>query len=362
MAEFKKMIEHKTIVVTGGAGFVGSSLIHTLRRTTDSRIIAFDNLRRRGSELNLERFKDSGVEFVHGDVRLPSDWESLPAFDLLIDCSAEPSVTQGTTGSGWPLIENNLVSTAHCLEAARRNDAALMLLSTSRIYPIRSLESLTWEEQGTRYAWLDEQPLPGVSSQGVSELFPLQGARSLYGATKLASEYLLQEYHYLHGMPVMVNRCGVLAGPWQMGKVDQGVVSLWVARHYFEKPLCYKGFGGTGKQVRDVLHIDDFSDLLLEQLKHKEKWDATPYNVGGGLSSSTSLLELTRLCREVTGHSFELAKEEKTSEVDLRIYLTDNSRVSQEFNWKPKRNMQDIVESIYQWIDQSPPGLQKILG
>lgn len=356
------MIEHKTIVVTGGAGFVGSSIIHALHEQTDSRIIAFDNLRRRGSELNLERFKDLGVEFVHGDVRLPSDWESLPAFDLLIDCSAEPSVHQGTTGSGWPLIENNLVSTAHCLEAARKNNAALMLLSTSRIYPIETLERLAWEEGETRYEWLDDQAVPGVSSQGVTEDFPLPGARSLYGATKLASEYLLQEYHYLHNMPVMVNRCGVLAGPWQMGKVDQGVVSLWVARHYFEKPLCYKGFGGTGKQVRDVLHIDDFTDLLLKQLQHKELWNAKPYNVGGGREASTSLLELTKLCQEITGRSVPLSKEEETSSVDLRIYLTDNSRVNQDFSWKPQRKMKDTVESIYNWIDQSPPGLQKILG
>ncbi|MFK7777308.1 MAG: NAD-dependent epimerase/dehydratase family protein [Gimesia sp.] len=356
------MIEHKRIVVTGGAGFVGSSIIHALREQTDAQIIAFDNLRRRGSELNLERFKEIGVEFIHGDARLPSDWEALPDFDLLIDCAAEPSVLQGTTGSGWPLIENNLVTTAHCLEAARRNDAAFMLLSTSRIYPIQTLESLKWKEQETRYEWLDEQTVAGVSSAGVTEEFPLPGARSLYGATKLASEYLLQEYHYLHGMPVMVNRCGVLAGPWQMGKVDQGVVSLWVARHYFEKPLCYKGFGGTGKQVRDVLHIDDFSDLLLKQLKQKDLWNAKPYNVGGGREVSTSLLELTKLCQKITGHSIPLSKEEETSSVDLRIYLTDNERVTKDFDWKPQRSMPDIVESIYRWIDESPPSLQKILG
>lgn len=356
------MIEHKNIVVTGGAGFVGSSIILALKKRTDARIIAFDNLRRRGSELNLERFKELGIEFIHGDVRLPGDWESLPAFDLLIDCSAEPSVLQGTTGSGWPLIENNLVSTAHCLEAARRNDAAIMFLSTSRIYPIPTLESLAWEEQETRFEWLDDQPVRGVCSRGISESFPLEGARSLYGATKLASELLLQEYHYLHGMPVMVNRCGVLAGPWQMGKVDQGVVSLWVARHYFEKPLCYKGYGGSGKQVRDVLHVDDFSDLLMEQLKQKEFWNAKPYNVGGGYDVSTSLRELTKLCQEVTNRSVTLTTEENTSAVDIRIYLTDNTRVTQDFGWKPRRGMRDIVESIYQWIDESPPNLQKILG
>ena len=114
-----------------------------------------------------------------------------------------------------------------------------------------------YEEQSTRFVWTTEQNAPGFSAEGIAEDFALNGARSLYGATKLAAELLLQEYAYSYRMPVLVNRCALLAGPWQMGKVDQGVITLWVARHAYGLPLRYTGFGGQGKQVRDVLHIED---------------------------------------------------------------------------------------------------------
>ena len=125
--------------------------------------------------------------------------------------------------------------------------------------------------------------------EGVAEAFPLNGPRSFYGASKLSSELLIAEYVHSYGLKALINRCGVLAGPWQMGKVDQGVVTLWVARHYFRRSLSYCGFGGHGKQVRDVLHVDDLSDLIWKQLQSVNDWDGEVYNVGGGRENSTSL-------------------------------------------------------------------------
>ena len=113
-------------------------------------------------------------------------------------------------------------------------------------------------------------------------------------------------------MPAIINRCGVLAGPWQMGKVDQGVITLWVARHVFGLPLKYIGYGGLGKQVRDVLHVNDLFDLIVLQMSSPESWDGRIYNVGGGREVSVSLLELTELCRRATGREVPIGRVPET--------------------------------------------------
>ena len=100
----------------------------------------------------------------------------------------------------------------------------------------------------------------------------------------------------------MINRCGVIAGPWQMGKVDQGVFTFWLLHHHFGRPLTYIGYGGTGQQVRDLLHVDDLVELVDEQLADPTRWDGFVGNVGGGREVSLSLLETTALCRELTGN------------------------------------------------------------
>jgi len=147
-----------------------------------------------------------------------------------------------------------------------------------------------------------------------------------------------------------------------MGKVDQGVVTLWAARHHFGKPLKYLGFGGRGKQVRDMLHIEDLFDLLCRQMASPQLWDGRVYNVGGGNDVSSSLNELTTICREVTGNSVDITPEPETSDVDLRIYVTDAQQVSSEFDWSPRRTVRSIVEDIHAWLVAHHEDLTNILG
>jgi CDP-paratose 2-epimerase len=357
----------ESVLITGGAGFVGSNLALLFRRAMPGlAVTALDNLKRRGSELNVPRLRDAGIAFVHGDVRCPEDLEALPAFDLLIDCSAEPSVQAGVAGgaAGTPLyvLHTNLTGTINCLELARRRGAAFLFLSTSRVYPIATLNGLPFEEADTRFRWIARPGAAGFSEHGIAEDFPLAGARSFYGASKLACEQVLQEYVYNYGMKALINRCGILTGPWQMGKVDQGVVTLWVAGHYFGKPLRYTGFGGQGKQVRDLLHVEDLFDLLMRQLRMLDKWDGRVYNVGGGPGVSVSLLELTQLCERVTGRRLPIAPVPETAAVDLRIYLTDARKAQQDFGWKPSRSAEQIVRDIHQWIDRHADSLKPILS
>ena len=162
-------------------------------------------------------------------------------------------------------------------------------------------------------------------------------------------------------MPAVINRCGILAGPWQMGKVDQGVITLWVAHHYFGRPLRYIGFGGRAKQVRDLLHVDDLFDLLVLQLAVPAVWDGRIYNIGGGNDVSVSLRELTELCAAETGRRLSVAAAPETSSVDLRIYLSDTRKAQAELGSAPSRNVPTILRDIHRWIDENRACLEDIL-
>jgi CDP-paratose 2-epimerase len=350
------------VLIPGGAGFVGSSLAIALKtRHPDWEITCFDNLRRRGSELNLPRFKSLGIEFVHGDVRSPSDLDpSVFEVDTILDCSAEPSVLAGFSSPQY-VLQTNLLGTINLLELARQVRARLLFLSTSRVYPIQALKSLNLKELPTRFELASDQSLPGASAEGISEAFALQGARSLYGTTKLASELLIEEYRDAYGLPAIINRCGVLTGPWQMGKVDQGVFVLWVAAHYFGKPLSYIGFGGTGKQVRDLLHVDDLLQLVDYQLDHFSELDGSVFNVGGGTANSLSLLETTHLCQEITGNRIEIRSVLEERPGDMPVFITDSAKVIQQTGWKPMKAPPTTLQEIYDWIVQNEETLRTVL-
>lgn len=350
------------VLVTGGAGFIGSHLSMGLKAYREQRVIALDSLKRRGSELNLPRLRDAGVEFLHGDIRNPEDLEAVGDVEVVIECSAEPSVLAGFDGSPAYLINTNLAGTVNCLEFARKCGAAVLFLSTSRVYPFEAIAGLNLREDATRFVLEDGQPLPGASAQGIAEDFSLDGPRSLYGATKLCSELLLTEYVHAYGLKAVVNRCGVVAGPWQMGKIDQGVVVLWMARHIFGGRLSYIGFGGQGKQVRDVLHVDDLLRLVLHQLDHLDALSGRTFNVGGGLFSSASLLELTNLCQAISGRKVEIGRDPVERPADIPLYVTDHRRVTVDTGWVPQKDMQTILSDIHAWIVTHRDRLEPILG
>ena len=346
------MTQYENILVTGGAGFVGSNLALWLKlHFPNATVLALDNLKRRGSEVTLPRLRHGGVRFLHGDVRNREDLHlDQHKIDLIVECSAEPSVLAGYGEAPDYLLNTNLFGTINCLELARRTGSDVLFLSTSRVYPIAALSALNLHEEPTRFVLDEEQTLPGASVHGISERFPLEGSRSMYGATKLCSELVIQEYSSMYGIRAIINRCGVLTGPWQMGKVDQGVFTLWIAMHYFERELSYIGWGGAGKQVRDLLHIDDLAELLGYELANFDKLQGQTFNVGGGITSSLSLLETTMLCQQITGKSIPVRTVESNRPADMPLYITDNRRVSEATGWRPRHTPEQTLRSIYDWI------------
>lgn len=353
----------RRVLITGGAGFVGGNLaVGLAARHPDWELIALDNLHRRGSELNLPRLEAAGVSFIRGDVRESSDLMDLETIDALIECSAEPSAVIEADGETAYSVHTNLVGAYNCLELARRDGAQLVFLSTSRVYPFAALNRVDYSEQATRFELCGEQRLAGVSAAGISEAFTLEGPRTLYGATKLAAEILIAEYRSRFGLSAVIDRCGVIAGPWQMGRVDQGVFAFWVLHHHFALPLRYIGYGGTGKQVRDLLHVDDLIELIEEQVLDPDRWDGVTANVGGGRERGLSLLEATEICRALTGNQvpIEPAPEERYG--DVPIYLSDCRLLFERTDWRPSRTSEAVLGEIHQWVEANSAAVAGALG
>ena len=352
----------RSYLITGGAGFVGSSIALRLKAAEPgAKVLALDNLKRRGSELNLPRLRAAGVEFMHGDVREHSDLKGIPKIDALIECSAEPSVVAGYQGGAQYVQDTNLMGTLNCLDLVARDKADLLFLSTSRVYPIAAINAMC-SELPDRFA-IDPAKTPvGAGVAGIGENFPLAGARTLYGATKLASELMIEEYANMHGFRYVVNRCGVIAGPWQMGKTDQGFILLWLARHHWKLPLSYIGFGGKGKQVRDVLHVQDLCDLVLLQLGNMDLVNAHVLNVGGGAANSDTLRGFTDRCAALTGNGLEVGSDGNDRPGDIKLYVTDNARVSRLTGWTPQRNIDHVLSDSFDWLRQHEDQLRVIVA
>jgi CDP-paratose 2-epimerase len=348
------------ILITGGAGFIGGALARYLR--LENTVVIMDNLRRRGSEWNLDRLRSEGVNFVHGDIRNPGDLDSIEGtFDVLIEASAEASVHAGIKDSPRYVLDTNLLGALNCLDFARQRCEGVVFLSSSRVYSIKPLTQLPLVKLPTRFELSDNCNIAGISSNGILESFPCNAPRSYYGASKLAAEVLCQEYASYGGLSVVINRCGVIAGPGQFGTTDQGVFTLWVARHYFGRPLKYTGFGGKGLQVRDLLHPDDLCELVGRQLKSLNLVSGHTFNVGGGRSGSVSLQEFTQLCQKATGREVDIAEDPSTSPVDIPWYVTDHTQVTSLLDWAPQRDPNQIVCDITQWIRVNENNLARIL-
>ena len=352
------------ILITGICGFVGSALAEgLLERVEGLAITGIDNLIRPGSESNRARLKRMGVEFVHGDVRSASDFETLSRTDWVIDAAANPSVLAGVNGtSSRQLFEHNLASAVNVLEYCKKYGAGLLLLSSSRVYSISALSSLPLKVENRAFALDTSKPLPrGVSACGINTEFSTAAPVSLYGSTKLASEVVALEYGAAFDFPVWINRCGVLAGAGQFGTPEQGIFSYWLNAHRVRRPLRYIGFEGTGRQTRDALHPGDLADLLLEQMRTARRDGRRLYTAGGGPENAMSLAQLNAWCDDRFGPHLPAA-DTRPRPYDVPWVIMENSDAQHEFGWEPRKKLSTILEEIAghaeahrEWLELSGP-------
>jgi CDP-paratose 2-epimerase len=349
------------LLITGICGFAGSSITRAwLVAHPGIEICGIDNLSRAGSEINRLALQKLGVKVYHGDIRMAADFEALPPVDWVIDAAANPSVLAGVDGqcSSRQLLEHNLFGTVNTLEYCKCHRAGFILLSTSRVYSIKPLAEAPVKISGERFALTPDRPLPaGLTANGVNEAFSTAPPLSLYGSTKIASEQLALEYGETFGFPVWINRCGVLAGAGQFGKIDQGILAFWINSWLRKKPLAYIGFGGHGHQVRDCLHPTDLVQLLQQQATGDTTASSRIVNLGGGSANSFSLAELGSWCRNRFG------EHEVTSVADVRRFdipwlVMDSSLAAEIWGWQPQIPLSAILEEIACHAEQNPHWLE----
>jgi CDP-paratose 2-epimerase len=350
------------ILITGICGFVGSSIAKALiEHTSEMSVLGLDNFIRPGSESNRLKLKNLGVSVLHGDVRLVSDFETLPPVDWIIDAAANPNVLAGIDGrcSSRQLLEHNLIGTTNVLEYCKATKAGLILLSTSRVYSISALAGLPLIVREKRFALDSTVPLPlGVSCAGIDETFSTGAPISLYGSTKLASEILALEYATAFSFPVWINRCGVLAGAGQMGTAEQGIFSYWLHAYARRRPLRYLGFDGRGCQLRDAFHPHDLASLLLRQMAEPNRPGPHLFTVGGGAENAMSLAELSAWCEHRFGRH-KVQAELRTRPFDVPWLVMDSTRVAGCFGWHPQRTIASILEEIAAHVEQNPDWLER---
>ena len=336
------------VLITGGCGFVGTNLAMFLH-SKGLKIDCLDNLSRKGSMYNLNLLKGKRIKNFKVDISNYNKIQKLPRYDLIIDCCAEAAVEISKKDID-KVINTNFLGTLNILKKAKKDKSKIIFISSSRVYPIREINNLIKKKIIKSKIKI---------SKTFGEKDTIMGPKTIYGLTKLSSEMLIEEFSYAFGLKFIINRCGVISGPLQFGKQDQGFVSLWIWGHINKNNMKYIGYGGLGNQVRDVLHIYDLCDLVFLQIKRFGKINNKIFTVGGSKKSYVSLVQLTKICEKITKNKIKFNKVKKTSIYDIPYFITNNNLVTKNYGWKPKRNILKVVMDTFLWLKNNKSIIKK---
>ena len=327
------------IIVTGGCGFVGSSLCLFLKKNIkNSQILSIDNLSKSYSKYNQKILLKNKI--INKNINL-GKFHSLKKIkfkaDFIIDCSAEPAV-EISRKKVFKVIESNFLSTLNILEKSKEDNSKIIFISSSRVYPIK----ISYEKFKKYKKFKKHFPY--------SEKADFSDQKSIYGFTKYSSEKLIEEYNLSNNVKYIINRCGLISGPGQYGKVEQGLISLWMWRHLNKINVTYLGHGGKGDQLRDVLFIEDFCKLILKQLKSYKLFENKLFCVGGGKRNVIKLKQLTKMCKTITNNKVKVLQKSKTSIYDIPYYVTSLKKIKKLCGWEPKVDLNKGLKEIYNWM------------
>ena len=334
------------ILITGGAGFIGCNLADACINR-GHKVTLLDNLSRRGSGANLawlrERHGEPGFDFIRADIR---DADAMLAAaggqEAIYHLAAQTAVTT-SVADPRPDFEINALGTFNVLEAARRaaTDPVFIYSSTNKVYG--SMEDAVAVEEATRYV------LPAYP-EGVGEDRPLD-FHSPYGCSKGAADQYVRDYARIYGLRSVVFRQSCIYGQRQMGVEDQGWVAWFVIAAAFGKPITIYG---DGKQVRDLLHVDD---LVAAFQMATEKIDITKgqvYNLGGGPANTLSIwAEFGPLLSELVGHEVIPAAVKDWRPGDQPVFVANVARARREFGWSPQVSVAAGVARLISWVKQN---------
>ncbi len=331
----------RNVLITGGAGFVGANCAAHFSDRGD-RVILFDNLSRRGTEQNASWLAaEHPCHLVQGDIRDMDELDRLfqreGPFDLVLHMAAQVAVTTSVTNPRED-FEINARGTFNLLEAIRLFNprAAVIYASTNKVYG--GMEDLRIGEADGRYAYLD-QP------DGIDEGRPLD-FHSPYGCSKGAADQYCRDYHRIYGLKTVVMRQSCIYGYRQFGIEDQGWVAWFCIAAHLDRPITLYG---DGKQVRDVLFVDDLVALYEKAYREIDRTAGKVYNVGGGPEYTLSLHELLAQLEVLKGRRIPVRYDDWRPG-DQRIYVSNIRRVAAELGWTPQVSATEGVARLYDWV------------
>ena len=336
------------IIITGGCGFIGSSLCLFLKKKIKNiTILSIDNLSKSYSKFNEKILKKNRINNERIDLGKFNSLKNINfKADFIIDCSAEPAV-EISRKKVIKVLEGNFLSTFNVLEKAEKDHSKIIFISSSRVYPIKTsyekFKIFKKEQKHSPY----------------TETSDFKGPKTIYGFTKYSSEKLIEEYNYSKNIKYIINRCGLVSGPGQFGKVEQGLVSLWMWRHMNKKKLIYIGFQGSGEQIRDVLFVQDLCELIIKQVRNFSIFQNNLYCIGGGIKNAINLKNLTKICSKITQNKVNISKQKTTSIYDIPYYVSSLKKIQKTCNWKPKIDLNKGLKQIYDWMKKNNNKIKK---
>jgi CDP-paratose 2-epimerase len=335
----------RVTLITGGAGFVGANLAHRLL-SQGQRVLVFDNLSRPGVERNLEWLEQNhptGLEVMVADIRDAAAVERAVAkAGHVFHFAAQVAVTTSLADPREDFAINAM-GTLNVLEAARaqRVPPSVLVTSTNKVYG--GLEDVALELENQRYRPVAAE----IADHGISEARPLD-FHSPYGCSKGTADQYVHDYARSYGMQTVVFRMSCIYGQRQFGTEDQGWVAHFLLRALDREPIT---LFGDGRQVRDILFVDDLVDAFLLAQRHMGKLAGGAFNIGGGPRNVISLLDLLDAIERLDGQRPATAHEDWRTG-DQRYYVSDTRRFEAATGWRPAIDAREGVERLYRWLQQ----------
>jgi CDP-paratose 2-epimerase len=337
------------ILVTGGAGFIGSKIALRLANNGHE-VIILDNLSRfqilgkgylKTLENNLDLLKRHNITFYRGDIRRYSDvLEASEGVEYIVHAAAQVAVTTSLRDPRLD-FEINALGTLNVLEAARVRDAGVLYTSTNKVYG-ENVNKIPLVEKETRYEYADP-----AFREGIPEDFPVDlTGHTPYGASKLAADLYVQDYHHSYGLRTGVFRMSCIYGEGQFGVEDQGWVAWFAIATIMGKEITIYG---DGKQVRDILHVEDLVDAV-EKFIFSEKVGV--FNIGGGPGNTVSLLELIKILEEITGVKPKLSFA-NWRKADQKVYISNIKKAENILGWRPRIGVIEGVKKLVYWVSSN---------
>jgi CDP-paratose 2-epimerase len=331
------------VLITGGAGFIGCNLADRIA-ASGREVIVYDALARAGVESNLDWLKarhGSRIRPVIADIRdAAALGDSAAQASAVFHLAAQVAVTTSLVDPVED-FEVNIRGTLALLEAVRRRGEPVPLIfaSTNKVYG--DLADIPLAEEGDCWTPADA----AVRAYGISETRPLD-FHTPYGCSKGAADQYVLDYARSYGLPTAVIRMSCIYGPRQMGTEDQGWVAHFLIRALEGRPITIYG---DGKQVRDVLHVDDAVDAYLAAWTRIGEVSGRVFNLGGGPDNAISLRRLVRHIEQVLGRPVDTAYEDWRAG-DQRYFVADTRAAAQALDLSPPRAWRDGIAELAGWL------------